>query len=431
MKMSNQLVDAIEKVAGTFEEFKRINEDALDAAEKKHAARAAELAQTLDKISGDLSEQVKQREIVERKIKAQQERIEIMEALSDRPRGTVQDKAKCEWNEAFVDAVRKGFNDMEANHRNKVAYEKAREVKAVNITTAIEGGYAVPEEISRAVEALLLRQSGVMSNVKMVQVGTSDYKELVSIHGTTSGWAGEATSRSETGVANLRERAPTWGELYAYPKVSNWALEDLFFDVSNWLVNDAAEGMAKAVDAAIYNGNGSSKPTGIFAAAPTAVADYNSPLRAGGVIQYVPCDTKSPQAVNADDIIDLVYTLAPGYRANAKFYMNSVTQGFVRKLKDSYGQYLWAPSLQVGQPDRLLGYEVVTWEDLANPTTADGFSIVFGDMRRAYLLVSRSGLAIDRDPYTAKGYTSFYMRKRYGGIVLNNDSVKALKLADT
>lgn len=429
--MASEIMEVLHKFGSDFETLQKEIRDRDEAIRKEQFARADELKDNIDKISASMDEGSKRAKVIEGELKKQRERVEILEALQDRPRGSAQDKARNEWSDAFINAVRKGFGDMEANHHNKVAYQKALELKAVNITTAIEGGHAVPEEIARTVESLLLRQSGVVSNVKVVQVGTSDYKELVSIHGTTSGWAGESTTRSETGVANLRERAPTWGELYAYPKVSNWALEDIFFDVTNWLVKDAAEGMAKALDAAIYNGNGSSKPTGMFAAAPTAVADYNSPLRAGGVIQYVPCDATSPQAVNADDIIDLVYTLAPGYRSGAKFYMNSVTQGFVRKLKDSYGQYLWQPSLQAGQPDRLLGYEVVTWEDLANPTTADGFSIVFGDMSRAYLLVSRTGMAIDRDPYSAKGYTSFYIRKRYGGIVLNNDAVKALKLADT
>ena len=429
--MSNQLVDAIEKVAGTFEEFKRINEDALDAVEKKQAARAAELSQTLEKISADLDTQVKERQIVEKKMKAQQERIEIIEALSERPRASVQDKVKGELNTSFVKCLRSGFQDMDAGSEYKATVAKALEVKAINITTAIEGGYAVPEEISRSIESLILKQSGVVSNVKNIQVGTSDYKELVSIHGTTSAWIGESGTRSETGTANLRERAPTWGELYSYPKVSNWALEDVFFDVVSWLVQDASEGMAKALDAVIYNGSGSTRPTGLVYAAPTAVADYASPLRAGGVIQYIPCDAVSPQALNADDVIDLVYSLAPGYRSNAKFYMNTVTQGTMRKMKDSYGQYLWQPSLASGQPDRMLGYEVVTWEDLSLPTTADGYPVVFGDMGRAYLLVSRSGLAIDRNPYAAIGYTSFYLRKRYGGVVLNNDAVKTLKLADT
>lgn len=427
--MSNQLVEAIEKVAGTFEEFKRVNDRALEEAEKKHESRASELSETLQKISADLDQQVKERKVAEQKAKSIQDRIEILEALQDRPRGTVQEKAKAEVTDSFCKALRSGFQDLEAKQAYKVALAKAVDVKAVTIGTAADGGYAVPEEISRVIEDLILKYSDIVGAVKNVTAGTSDYKELVSIHGTTSAWVAETGSRAETGTANLRERAPTWGELYAYPKVSNWALEDVFFDVVGWLQQDAANGMAVALATAIYNGNGSAKPTGMVNGTPVTTADYASPLRAAAAYQYVPCNATSPQTVNADDIIDLVYTLAPGYRSNARFMMGSATQGTVRKLKDTTGQYLWQPSLQAGQPDRLLGFPVGTWEDLG--TTADAFPVAFGDFAKAYLLVQRTGLAIDRNPYGTIGYTSFYIRKRYGGCPLNNDALKLLKLADS
>ena len=428
--MSTELLAAIEKVAGTFDQFKTINEQMLDEQEKKNAARATELAATLDRVATDLDQQVKERNVVEKKLKQQQDRLEILEALNDRPRATVQDRAKGAMTESFLKCLRGGFQDLEARSEYKSAVLKAIEVKAVNVTTAGDGGYAVPEEISRAIDALVLKQSDIVSSVKNVQAGTSDYKELITVHGTTSSWSTEAGSRSETGTATLRERAPTWGELYAYPKVSNWALEDLFFDVGNWLVNDASEGMAVALATSIYDGNGSGKPTGMFNGAAVVTADYASPLRAAAVIQYVPCDSASPQRIGADDIIDLTYALNPRYRTNAKFMMSTTTQGAVRKMKDTYGQYLWQPSLQIGQPDQLLGRAVGTWEDLADPTTADGMTIVYGDFARAYALVGRTGMAIDREAFTTPGYTKFYIRKRWGGCVLNNDAVKVLKLAD-
>lgn len=427
----SELVKLIEGLGSAVEEMRKSQDRSAEELKKGNEALARELAEKADRANSDIGDLLKAKRELEAKLRLQQERIEILEAVSTRPGNTVQAKAKDEETQAFAAAFRKGFQDMEANHAYKQAQHKRRELegKAVTIGTAADGGYAVPEEISRAIESLILKQSDIASAVKRVMVGTSDYKELVSIHGTTSGWVAETGSRSETNTANLRERAPTWGELYAYPKVSNWSLEDIFFNVVDWLVQDASQGMAVALATAIYNGNGSAKPTGFVNSAPTTSADYASPLRAAAVYQYVPCDAKSPQSVNADDIIDLVYTLAPGYRANAQFMMGTATQGAVRKLKDTNGQYLWQPSLQAGQPDRLLGYTVGTWEDLSN--TADGFPVAFGDFGRGYVLAERNGVAIDRNPFGTIGYTSFYIRKRYGGCPLNNDAVKLLKLADT
>jgi HK97 family phage major capsid protein len=431
MNMS-ELVKLIEGLGSAVDDMRKAQDRSADEMKKGNEALAREFAEKADRANTDIDGLIKAKRELEAKMKLQQERIEILEAVSSRPGNTVQAKAKDEEQIAFGAAFRKGFQDMEANQAYKAATHKRRELegKAVTIGTGADGGFAVPEEIAAAIESLVLKQSGVVANVQNITVGSSDWKQLVSIHGTTSGWVAETGSRAETGTANLRERAPTWGELYAYPKVSNWALEDIFFNVVNWLVADAGEGMAKALDAAIFNGNGSGKPTGIFNGAPVTTADYASPLRAAAVIQYVKADAKSPQQVNADDLIDLVYTLAPGYRSGAKFYMNTLTQGFCRKFKDTTGQYLWQPALQAGQPDRFLGYEVVTWEDLGNPTTGDAFPVVFGDMARGYVLTSRTGLAIDRNPFGTIGYTSFYIRKRYGGCVLNNDALKALKIED-
>src|SRR5690606_27755066 len=126
----------------------------------------------------------------------------------------------------------------------------------------------------------------------------------------------------------------------------------------------------------------------------------------------------------------LQYALNPRYRANARFACNTVTQGHIRKIKDSQGQYLWQPSLQANQPDRLLGYEIFTWENMGDPTTADAYPLAFGDFSKAYTLTLRSGMRIIRDEVTVPGFTNFYMSQRFGGIVTNNHAVKLLKVED-
>jgi HK97 family phage major capsid protein len=297
------------------------------------------------------------------------------------------------------------------------------------IGTPSSGGYAVPEEISSQIDALLLKRSDVLNYVNVVQVGSSDYKELISIHGGNSGWVGETGTRTATGTPDLRERAPTWGELYAYPRVSEWALQDIFFSVENWLVNDVTDGMGKNLEAAIWNGDGSSKPTGMINQAPVSTADHASPLRHASAFQYVPGLVNSPAAFGPDAVIDLVYKLNRSYRPGSSFAANTVTQGAMRKFKNAGGDYLWQPSLQAGQPDRLLGYPVFTFENMADYTSGNGLAVGFGDWRRAYTLAYRRELAITSEGVTTPGYIKFYIRRRYGGIVTNNDCLKLLKIS--
>jgi HK97 family phage major capsid protein len=158
---------------------------------------------------------------------------------------------------------------------------------------------------------------------------------------------------------------------------------------------------------------------------PVTTADNSSPLRAAAAYQYI-ASGASPAGVYGDSLIDLVYTLNSAYRAMATWVMNSVTTGAVRKLKDNDGQYFWQPGLQQGQPDRLLGYQIETWEQL-DDVGINNFPIAFGNFRRAYVLADRVGLRVTRDNVTNVGFVRFYIRRREGGIVLNNDAIKWLR----
>jgi len=427
---TNPILGAIEQINTAFEVFKDTNDKRLDEEAKGNTARAKELSDQLGRIETDIVEGEKKKREGERQADIMSERVEILEALNDRPKATLAEKVHGEYNAAFMDWARSGMKDSQAEQRMREVIERGKGVKDVTIGTTTAGGYAVPEEIARDVDVLMLKQSDIQNEVKSIQVGTSDYKELITIRGGTSGWVGETGTRSATLTGTLREVVPTWGELYALPKISEWSAQDIFFNVEDWLVGDIADGMGKALDLAIWSGNASTKPTGLINSAPVAVAD-GSPQRAAAVFQYVPTDSASPQAFGADDVIDLQYALNRTYRHNAKFGCNTVTQGALRKLKSSNGDYYWQPSLQAGQPATLMGYSVFTYEDMADFSTADGIYLGFGDWRRAYTFVYRRELAITAEGITNPGYIRFYVRRRYGGIVANNDCLKFLKLSDT
>jgi HK97 family phage major capsid protein len=83
-----------------------------------------------------------------------------------------------------------------------------------------------------------------------------------------------------------------------------------------------------------------------------------------------------------------------------------------------------------GTPCTLLGYPVFTTD--AMPTfAADANIIAFGNWNAGYLLADRVGMRILQDPFTAIGHISYYVRKRVGGTVLLNDSLKILRLIDS
>jgi HK97 family phage major capsid protein len=49
-----------------------------------------------------------------------------------------------------------------------------------------------------------------------------------------------------------------------------------------------------------------------------------------------------------------------------------------------------------------------------------------GDFETGYELVRIGGMQLLRDPFTVKGTTKLYLNQRFGGHVIDNDSIKVL-----
>ena len=136
----------------------------------------------------------------------------------------------------------------------------------------------------------------------------------------------------------------------------------------------------------------------------------------------------SATAITADEIINLVYSLKRPYRKNAKFLMNDQTIAALRKLKDNNQAYLWQPSAQAGEPDRLFGYEVLTFPYI--PTIAGGAPVIaFGDFN--YYNIGDRGtrsFAELKELFAGNGMVGFVAKERVDGKLVLPEAVKILKM---
>jgi len=194
-------------------------------------------------------------------------------------------------------------------------------------------------------------------------------------------------------------------------------------DVDSWLAQEIEIAFAEQEGKAFVSGDGADKPKG-FLAYPMIAHDAWVWGKIGTVStgDTAGFSKKEPY----DSLIDLIAALKPGYRQNATFVMNRRTQSVLRKFKDTTGEYLWRPSLSAGQPATLLSFPVVEVEDMPD-VGADKTPVAFGDFRRGYVVVDRSGVRVLRDPYSLKPYVLFYTTKRVGGGVQDFEAIKLLK----
>ena len=233
----------------------------------------------------------------------------------------------------------------------------------------------------------------------------------------------ETALRPETDAPVLSELKFDAMELYAMPAATSALLDDTAVDVDEWLADEIEAVFAEQETKAFVAGTGNGQPKGFTDYTTVAESSWS-----WGNLGYIATGAAGafPATGAFDKLIDLVYTLKAGYRQNATFVMSRSTQAAVRKMKDTEGQYIWAPPSVPGTRATLLNFPVVEAEDMPEIGT-DSLSIAFGDFRRGYLIVDRQGLRILRDPYSAKPYVLFYTTKRVGGGVQDFDAIKFLK----
>ena len=93
--------------------------------------------------------------------------------------------------------------------------------------------------------------------------------------------------------------------------------------------------------------------------------------------------------------------------------MNNNSLFAIRLLKDTEGNYLWRPGLELGQPSSLAGYGIAENEQMPD-IAADAKAIAFGNFKRGYTIVDRiAAPAFCVSPYTNKPFVGFYTTKRH------------------
>ncbi|MGR3749583.1 phage major capsid protein [Paracoccus sp. (in: a-proteobacteria)] len=340
---------------------------------------------------------------------ALENRLAAVETLANRP------GLAAKGNDA-VDEHKTAFINFLRNSTDHEAKSTLMEIskKSINVTTGANGAFAVPTVIAAEIASVAKDFGAMRQLARVVQVGTPDHKEIVSLGGANYEWVGDTDTRNVTTAPTIARIAPTFGEITARVEITTQSLEDIFYDVEAWVQKELGESFAQGEGVAFISGDGSDKPTGLLNG--TTVTDIASGQAATfGTSPY-------------DNIVDLVYSIKGAYRSNASFLMNSATLSTLVKVKDENGNYVYHPSLAAGVASTLFGYATVTDENMPN-VGAGAKPIVFGNFERGYLIADRIGMTTLVNPYKTSGIVEIEARKRVGGIVKDASALKALRIA--
>lgn len=273
------------------------------------------------------------------------------------------------------------------------------------------GGYLVPEEYdSRLIDTLT--EENIMRKLGHTITTSGEHKINIAATKPAAAWIDEGGALS-FGDATFAQINLDAHKLHVAVKVTEELLYDNAFGLESYIIDQFAKALSNAEEDAFLNGDGKGKPLGIFAET------------GGGTVGVT---AASATAITADEIINLVYSLKRPYRKNAKFIMNDQTIAALRKLKDNNGAYLWQPSLQAGEVDRLFGYEVYTSPYV--PTITAGKPVIaFGDF--SYYNIGDRGtrsFAELKELYAGNGMVGFVAKERVDGKLILPEAVQILKM---
>lgn len=459
MELIEQLKETCDQLGRAFNEFK--TEYDKQFTEAKTATSKGSITAIvkdvlveakLDKVQQSMDDLTGKRDDLEKRIKLEAEQREELERKVNllRVSGTgksddVEQKALTEFNKEVKALARKRGSSVPANFdlegfraykagfnaylRQDEKILTADQVKAMQVGIDSDGGYLVPTDLSGRIATRVFELSPIRQ-IGNVQAISSDALEgIEDTNEADAGWVGEVATRSDTTTPQVGKYRIEAQEMYAKPKASQKLLDDASVDIEVWLGNKVSDKMARVEGAAFVSGNGVAKPRGFTTYTTVATADAT---RTWGQLEYVPTGASGAfHTTQADPLFDLIAAFKPAHLINARWVTRRTVLAAIRKFKTSTtAEYIWQPGLQLGQPDRLLGYPIVNAEDMP-AIAANSLSMALGDFNAAYQIVDRLGVRTLRDPYTDKPYVVFYTIKRTGGAVVQFDAIKFIKFSAT
>lgn len=288
-------------------------------------------------------------------------------------------------------------------------------LKSMNVINDNAGGFLIAPVMGELITNNIQEFSPFHQFVDNVEIMADSIEYPTTNRQVGASRAHEMGSRSET-------TAPTFGQvsikpedIYAEPRVTQRML-DVRPDMESWLAQVIAEQfiITEANEMAVNAG-----PMGC-----RGITTYDAGTGVGQIEQV---NTGAAATIDDfDSLIDLVAKLKPVYRSNARFHATRLTFSVIAKLKDIDGQYLWKPDLQGATATSLLGYPVVESEDMPELGT-NALSVLFGDLRAAYKLVTMPGMRVIRDNVTAKPYILMNTTRRSAGGLVVGEALKLLK----
>lgn len=296
------------------------------------------------------------------------------------------------------------------------------EIKNLQATDDSLGGYTIaPEqfinELLKAVDNMVfIRQ---WARKFSLTTSTSLGVPTLETNPNDFDWTSEIAAVNEDTSMTFGKRVLTPHPLSKLIKVSNKLLRVSSQNPEQIVRDRMAYIYGLTHEKAFLTGNGVNQPLGVFTASTDGISTGRDVS-----------DGNTTTAIGFDGLKSAKYALKQQYLRNAKwlFHRDAVAQ--IDKLKDANGQYLWQPSVQVGEPDRLLNIPVYMSEYVPNTFATGNYVGMLADFS-FYWIADSLEFAIQRlmELYAGNNQVGFIGRGETDGMPTLEEAFVRVKLA--
>ena len=373
----------------------------IQSLREERTAKAREYRNILDNNSGPLSDEVKTKlDELEAGITGIEDRITREQRVLDLEAEkvaveAVAERTKTPTKDLFSKWLRNGDRGMTSDDWQAIR-------NTMSTTTPAEGGYTVATEVATYVMDAMKAFGGMRQVATILRTDQGNPMTWPTSDGTTEVGEilAENASATDLDVSFNTKNLPVYKYSSKVVTVPIELLQDSNVDIEAFVRARIAQRLGRITNTHFTTGDGSSKPTGIIAAASVGKTGASG----------------QTTTVTYADLVDLEHSVDPAYRVNCKWMFHDSTLKALKKVLDGENRPLWLPGIAVKEPDTILGYTYQINQDVAS-MAASAKSIAFGDFSKYVIrdVMAMTYYRFDDSAYAKKGQVGFLAFLRSGG----------------
>jgi len=329
-----------------------------------------------------------------------------------------------QYREAFRTWMRRGMGGLAPEQRQLVESSMVDLTgtgqRALGTSPGSAGGYTVPETFWAKVTEAMKYFGGATNGCELISTsGGNDMPWATNDDTSNEGYfVGENVELTNEADLAFGQKVLSAYILASGPaRLSLAVVNDSSIDIEGLVARKMGERMARRANRAHTTGTGSNQPQGYMTALTTGKT------------------TASATAITYDELIDLIHSVDPAYRSTGRcrWKLHDLVLANVRKIRDDsggagVGRPIWEPSIQAGEPDRLLGYGYDINNDQDSTVAATKKTLAFGDWQSAYVVrrVNDGQMMRLAERYAEYLQVGFIAYERADSLVQDASAVKLL-----